>query len=170
MNDSIFHLAVGFVLRMEGGLVNDPDDPGGLTNFGISKRAHPEVDVEHLTEGQAIEIYRKDYWEAYGCDRLPPMIGFVMLDSVVNHGARLGVRLLQQALGVHDDGINGPVTQAAARSAPWEDLLIELLARRGQLYQVIVTAQPRKARFMRGWMRRIFALQREIYVHRSALA
>ena len=59
------------VLKSEGGYVNDPHDPGGETNFGISKRAYPSVDIKHLTKEGAIAIYKKDYWDKIKGDDLP---------------------------------------------------------------------------------------------------
>jgi hypothetical protein len=61
-----FERAVAFVLRHEGGYVNDPRDPGGETKYGISKRAYPRLDIKGLTEADAKEIYRRDYWEKAG--------------------------------------------------------------------------------------------------------
>ena len=65
-----FEKAVEFVLRMEGGYVNDPKDPGGETNFGIAKKSYPGVDIKNLTEEQAEEIYKRDYWEKYNIGEL----------------------------------------------------------------------------------------------------
>jgi lysozyme family protein len=69
-----FTYAVNEVLRSEGGLVNDPADPGGLTNYGISQRAYPGVDIAKLTKEEAIAIYYRDYWLAAKCDKLPPAL------------------------------------------------------------------------------------------------
>src|SRR6266700_2325053 len=60
-----FIIAVKVVLVDEGGYSNDPDDPGGETNYGIDKRSHPDVDIKNLTEAQAIDIYYTDYWQKY---------------------------------------------------------------------------------------------------------
>jgi len=60
MSDN-FERCIAFVLRHEGGYVNDPRDPGGETKYGISKRAYPGLDIKNLTEEQAKEIYRQDY-------------------------------------------------------------------------------------------------------------
>jgi len=59
---SVFDRAIKYVLKHEGGLVNDPADPGGLTNRGITQRDYPHLDIAHLTEAETIAIYRKDYW------------------------------------------------------------------------------------------------------------
>ena len=53
---------IEIVLEHEGGYVNDPDDPGGETNFGIAKRSHPDVDIANLTKEDAKIIYYQDYW------------------------------------------------------------------------------------------------------------
>ena len=58
------------VLNHEGGYVDDPDDNGGETNFGISKRAYPRVDIKNLTRKQAIKIYYQDYWIKTGVEFL----------------------------------------------------------------------------------------------------
>ena len=62
-----FDEIIEVVLHHEGGYVNDPKDPGGETNYGISKRAYPDVDIKNLTEDGAKDIYRRDYWEKYRC-------------------------------------------------------------------------------------------------------
>ncbi|MFN8493825.1 MAG: glycosyl hydrolase 108 family protein [Caldilineaceae bacterium] len=78
--------AIRFVLRWEGGYVNDPNDPGGETNYGISKRSYPQLDIANLTLDQAVEIYQRDYWQASGADKLPWPLSLVHFDSAVNCG------------------------------------------------------------------------------------
>ena len=68
----LFETAVDFILSVEAGLVNDPSDPGGLTKFGISQRAYPDVNIRDLTLDGAKTLYRKDYWNRCSCDKLPP--------------------------------------------------------------------------------------------------
>ncbi len=68
--DEAFSAALKFALKWEGGYVNDPDDPGGETKYGISKRAHPEVDIKNLTVAQAGEIYKREYWDSIGLDSI----------------------------------------------------------------------------------------------------
>ena len=58
-----FDEIIDIVLEHEGGYVNDPDDPGGETNFGIAKRSHPDVDIANLTKAGAKEIYKAEYWD-----------------------------------------------------------------------------------------------------------
>ena len=113
-----FSVAVAFVLRHEGGYVNDPADPGGETKFGISKRSYPDLDIRGLTEGDAELIYLRDFWIPLLCDQLPAPLPLVMLDTAVNCGPRRAARWLQSACGAPGDGVMGPVTVAASATDP----------------------------------------------------
>lgn len=59
---AFFDKAIPTILRNEGGYVNNPTDPGGETNFGISKRSFPDVDIKNLTQEKAVAIYRSSFW------------------------------------------------------------------------------------------------------------
>lgn len=154
----IFDQAVGFVLldRIEGGYVNDARDPGGETNFGISKQAHPKENIKGLTRARAIEIYKRDYWDAPGCDKLPPKLAVALFDCAVNQGAGIAPQLMQRALGVTADGIIGPVTIKAAAKADQDNTLIEFLGWRLRRYAFTANA----ATYMRGWSNRVLQLHR----------
>jgi len=156
-----YRRALDFVLAHEGGYVNDPDDPGGETNLGISKRAHPDEDIPNLTRERAALIYRRHYWRAAGCHGLPWPLNLALFDAAVQHGPVRGVQLLQLVLGVKVDGINGPRTRAAALRANGPGFLAELLAERAHFYATLVTADSRRAKYLRGWLRRLFDLARE---------
>jgi len=78
--------ALTWILAREGGYVNDPADPGGETNYGISKRAYPNLDIRSLTTELAGTIYRNDYWMKAGCDNLPGDMALVVFDTAVNCG------------------------------------------------------------------------------------
>lgn len=153
----LFEQAVGFVLkaRIEGGYVNDPRDPGGETNFGISKRAYPHENIRALTRERAIEIYRRDYWDAVGCEGLPPKLAVALFDCAVNQGAGIAPVLLQRALGVTADGIIGPITRKAAAAANEDDALVQFLGWRLRRYAFTAGA----ATYMRGWANRVLELQ-----------
>lgn len=155
-----FALCVGFVLakEIEGGYVNDPRDPGGETNFGISRAAYPDLDIRNLTEADAIAIYKRDYWDSVRADELPPMIAAVAFDAAVNQGVRAAITLLQRALGVTADGKFGPVTLKAAREAHAQELMFEFLGWRARRYH----GTPNADVYIRGWMIRLFRLQRFI--------
>jgi lysozyme family protein len=83
---SDFNVAVNLVLAHEGGYVNNPDDPGGETNFGISKRAYPTVDIKNLTREEAIAIYKRDYWKSWMEAQTDQHLANCLLDSAVNQG------------------------------------------------------------------------------------
>lgn len=150
---STFERAVAEILRQEGGLADNPHDPGGLTNYGISQRAYPSLDIRALTEADARAIYRRDYWLAPRLDRLPPGLALAAFDCAVNQGTGTAVRLLQAALGVTVDGVIGPKTEAAARTAG-PGALTHFMASRIVRY----AALPTFPRFGLGWARRCFEI------------
>ena len=94
-----FDTEIEKLLGREGGYVNDPNDRGGETNFGISSKANPDVDVANLTREQAIEIYRKRYWEAANVDSYPEHMQGAIFDAAVNHGVAAAKRLARDAGG-----------------------------------------------------------------------
>lgn len=116
------------VLDNEGGYVNNPDDPGGETKFGFSKRSNPDLDIASLTRDRAKERYRTEFWERVHGDDLPPMVAFMALDFAVNSGVETSIRKLQVAAGVADDGHWGTVTQAAITAMPAVVLALRLIA------------------------------------------
>ncbi|MBB5885456.1 hypothetical protein DYQ93_11495 [Xanthomonas sp. LMG 8992] len=148
---SQFDSLIARVLTHEGGYVNDPKDPGGETQWGISKRSYPGVDIRALTRAQAIEIYRRDFWQRLQGDKLPGVIAFQVLDAAVNHGVGNAIRWLQRAAGVADDGVIGPRTLAAVAAAPAADLALLFNAARLEFYAQLGTFD----RFGRGWTRRV---------------
>ena len=95
-----FTRAIEFTLQWEGeGGKADPGDPGGLTKWGISQRAHPNVDVASLTREQAVQIYHDEYWVFMGCDGFDFPLDAVVFDTAVNLGpARVKAWLLDTRL------------------------------------------------------------------------
>ena len=81
-----FNTAVALVLKHEGGLVDNPQDPGGLTNFGISKRAYPSLDIANLTVEDAKAIYQRDYWAPFMEQEVDQRVANAALDTAVNQG------------------------------------------------------------------------------------
>lgn len=84
--ESSFNQAIEFTLRWEGGYVDNPQDPGGETNFGISKKAYPHLNIKELTKEQAKEIYHRDYWTKVGCPEIAYPLDIVIFDTAVNLG------------------------------------------------------------------------------------
>ena len=135
----------------EGGYVNDPNDPGGETKWGISKRSYPTVDIAALTRDDAKAIYRRDFWDRVRADALPDGVAFQMFDFAVNSGIETAVRALQRALDVADDGHWGPASQAAAARVGESDQIMGINAER----LVFMTRLSNWPHHGRGWARRI---------------
>ena len=123
-----FETAIARVLTNEGGYVNDPADPGGETQWGISKRSYPNLDIKNLTRDQAVVIYKRDFWDRVSADKLPPLLQFQALDFAVNCGIETAVRKVQLAAGVTDDGHFGPVSFAAITAMPAVALTMRFFA------------------------------------------
>lgn len=144
-----FNKAVAFVLHHEGGYSNDPNDTGGETNFGISKRAYPNLDIRNLTKDDAIAIYKRDYWDKLPAN-LPTAIHCVLFDCAVNTGISRAIRLLQTAIKVNPDGKWGKVSQAALEKLSVNQVLLRFATERIMFYSNITTF----SRFGKGWVNR----------------
>lgn len=83
---SFFEGAFSIVVGIEAGYVNDPDDPGGETKYGISKRSYPSLDIQNLTIDDARAIYRRDFWDHINLDSLPWELALIRFDCEVNQG------------------------------------------------------------------------------------
>jgi lysozyme family protein len=89
-----FQASLVAVLKEEGGYVNDPNDPGGETNLGISKRAFPDVDIKSLNATTVAPIYKRQYWDTIGGDSLASPINYIAFDCAVNQGPAFARMLL----------------------------------------------------------------------------
>jgi len=153
MSDRFVSHASRWLLRVEGGWSANTRDPGGLTRYGISSRAHPDVNLETLTPAGALEIYRRDYWDP----RLPPGLDVAVLDARVQHGRKTGVRMLQRILRVRPDGEIGELeTLPAAAACDVGKVLEALSLARLSLYSSLDTWDE----FGAGWSRRLLLLPR----------
>ncbi|KKN23826.1 hypothetical protein LCGC14_0901100 [marine sediment metagenome] len=154
---SSWEIGIEFVLEREGGYVNDPNDPGGETKYGISKKAYPQVNITDLTIENAKEIYKKDYWFACSCDELPFHFAIAVFDMAVNMGITKAKRILQIALGVTVDGSIGPKTVAAAHKASTY-VVKNLLSERMAEYTRLIVNNQNLAKFSVGWAYRVISL------------
>lgn len=156
-----FNRAVKFILEHEGGYVNDPDDPGGETKYGISKRSYPDIDIASLTEERAIAIYFEDYWIEANCHVLPEPVAMLIFDAAVNQGHRRAAKSLQRAASVTRDGIVGLQTLRSVEKL-WNHVPYTLIrdvgAARGWYYMNINEELEEKYGF--GWMRRLLECYR----------
>jgi lysozyme family protein len=152
--------AIEFVLKHEGGLVDHPDDPGGLTNFGISKRSFPELDIRNLTEEDAMQIYYKKYWLRYRINELPPYIRKIIFDGVVNMGGGM-IKVLQRTTNrkganLKIDGRIGRKTISAVRY--YKPELSRVKAYRVRHYVDLIRRNPKLESFYYGWWNRTLAI------------
>lgn len=141
------------ILKIEGGYVNDPKDPGGETKYGISKRAFPKEDILNLTEQRAKELYKKFYWDFCKCEELPYPLDIFLFDAAVNHGVIGAVRILQEALELKPDGILGEITISTIKKNG-QDAALKFLAQRALFY----TELDNFKRYGKGWFNRLFKI------------
>jgi len=154
-----FVTALSHVFRLEGGYVNHPSDPGGATNFGITRDTLAEwrdrhvtvEEVKDLTRDEAAAIYKANYWDAARCGSMPAGVALMVFDGAVNHGVSQSSKFLQHALGVDADGKVGPKTLGAIEGLDAVDLIVEIAAQRMRFYGGLRTFTT----FGLGWSRRL---------------
>lgn len=137
------------VLSLEGGYWDDP--VGGPTNFGISQRAYPKLDIKNLTVDKARAIYLSDYWKPIKADKMPHIWRLPCFDSAINHGVAGTSKMVQKVMGVTADGKIGAITLRTMTAAS-EDHLVRFLRARLSLYQ----AQREWGVNRDGWESRLF--------------
>lgn len=168
-----FQRAIDKTLGWEGGYSNDPEDPGGETNWGIAARWHPDLDIKNLTRDGAIAIYHQGYWMPMRLDALrDTRLAMKIFDTVVNQDRRIGPGALQGALILLGQNLQldykiGPLTIAAANSYQYPEALLEVYTvLRGMAYflgaenieevrAMIRERKPRLKKNVRGWMVRL---------------
>ena len=168
---TLFDRALTHVLAMEGGWSNDPADPGGATNFGITigdyaryrgvslgdaNRTALETDLRSISHDTVRAIYRDRYWVPARCPDLPAAPALMHFDAAVNHGIGRAARMLQEAARTTIDGEIGPVTISALRAIDENALIERYAAVRRTAYRRL----PIFARFGRGWLARVDATLR----------
>jgi lysozyme family protein len=155
-----FKLCIQRIFELEGYISNDPDDPGGLTKWGISQRAFPDVDILALTEEKAEDLYREHYWDPLKGNILwagNPPVALLALDGAVQHGVANSILLLQRALKVKEDGVLGTISMTAAAKAGVPELA-RLLALRAEFYVLLVQKKPPMVKYRNGWFQRLFKM------------
>jgi lysozyme family protein len=151
---SSFDLAIPIVLAHEGGYINDPDDPGCETKFGISKRSYPSLDIENLTEDEAKAIYKRDFWEYSGIK--DQTLANKVFDMGVLVYPKTANRLLQLACAacghlVVADGCLGPETLNAVNAVPPYQMLLSFKAELFEHFNKIIARNPHLLKYSDGW-------------------
>lgn len=159
-----FDLALAFTLPAEGGYVDNPADPGGATNCGITQGTYdtwrdiqmqPRRPVSLLTDAEKVAIYQGNYWTPGKCAQLPQAVAIVHFDWCVNHGVQGAIKTLQQAVGVPVDGVAGPQTLIAAEATDPLATAKAYNELRRQWYRDRVAARPDQGVFLKGWLERV---------------
>ena len=175
-----FDLALDFVLKWEGGYVNNPADKGGETNLGVTANAlrvaqdkgivDKSLTVRDLTRATVAPIYLDLYWTPSHCPMMSYDLAVTVFDSAVNHGVKSAIRLMQRglnALGSHlsEDGIWGRNTEAELTLALAYypvGAALATIKKRDEYYDSIVRSNPSQKVFLQGWRNRINALRNEV--------
>ena len=140
LND--FKNSLRFTLKWEGLYSNDPNDPGGETKWGISKRAYPKEDIKNLTPERCAEIYADDYWAKCGCDSIEFPLNTVVFDTAVNCGVARARGWLR-----------------AAKST------VEYLGFRKNHYLNLVKSNPQMGIYLKGWLNRVQDLEKFVAIN-----
>ena len=162
---SNFELCLKKMLAHEGGFVNHPQDPGGMTNLGVTKRVWEEwvgheVDEKQmraLTPETVAPLYKRKYWDACRADELVSGVDYCVFDVAVNSGPGRAIKFLQSCVGVTPDGGFGPATYAAVKHADPKDLIELYCAKRLEFLQSLKTFEV----FGKGWSRRVAEVKEE---------
>lgn len=162
----VFARALAHVLKMEGGYSDDPYDPGGPTNRGVTlavfakwhgetvdaaSRARLIDGLKRISDETVQRIYHERYWQPSSAGLLPKPLALMHFDASVNHGVGGAIRMLQSAVGTTSDGEIGPQTLAAIAAMP----TTTSVARYAEIRRARYRALPHFWRFGRGWLRRV---------------
>jgi len=158
-----FGEALKAILKHEGGFVNHPKDPGGMTNLGVTKKVWEEwigrpvgeKEMRALTPATVAPMYKKKYWDAIKADELPMGLDYLMFDFAINAGPNRAIKTMQKAIGTNPDGVIGPKTMQALKTADQKDLIAKFSMEKELFYKAL----PTFATFGKGWMRRVAEAQ-----------
>jgi len=139
------------LISHEGEYNNDPNDPGGETKWGISKREYPNLIIKELTREDAKNIYYRDFYIKIGSISQFDGVIFQLFDFAVNSGINTTIRYFQRALGVADDGYFGPVSTNRMLSTTESDMIMRLNSERLDF----MTRLKNWPSHGKGWARRI---------------
>ena len=170
MSSEGFLNALPFVLRWEGGFVDNPKDPGGRTNRGVTQTVYDAWraqqgaaprDVKLLEDGEMRAIYEGSYWMPPRCDLLESKLDLIQFDTAVNMGVGRAVRFLQSCVGCGADGDFGPGTQTAVAACDQGAAMAAYCDLREKYYRGLAAKNPQLSVFLKGWLNRLNALRQE---------
>lgn len=164
---------VPFILKWEGGFVDDPDDLGGATNKGVTigtwkscgydKDGDGDIDVDDLhlltREDVVSRVLKPHYWDRWKADDIKSQsVANILVDWIWASGVN-GIKIPQQVLGVTVDGIVGTKTLAALNARNPKELFEKIKEARVQFIEDICRKRPANNKFKKGWLNRINNLQ-----------
>ena len=164
---SNFEKCLAKLLVHEGGYVNHPSDPGGMTNLGVTKRVWEEwvghdvseKEMRNLTPTMVAPLYKRKYWDACRCDDLVSGVDYCVFDVAVNSGPGRAIKFLQSCVNTTPDGGFGPATLAAVKEAEKDSAaLIELYCTKRLEFLKSLKTWPT---FGKGWERRVNEVEAE---------
>lgn len=140
---------------IEGGYANDPDDPGGETKFGISKRSYPDLDIKNLEYEDAVAIYKRDFWDKLKLDEVENQtVAEAIFDMAVNSGPSNAVKMAQELVGAKVDGKIGPETLGKLNEADPAVLLDQYADSRLGYYEDLAKRKPKQRKHLKSWVAR----------------
>ena len=153
-----FDKCLKMLLKHEGGFVNHPKDPGGMTNLGVTKKVYEkwvgrdvtEQEMRDLSVEQVAPIYKKNYWDRCKCDDLPSGADWSVFDWAVNSGTGRASKAVQKICGAEPDGVIGPKTLALLDKIDNELIIEDMYKIRQNFYESLNTFDT----FGKGWTRR----------------
>ncbi len=153
-----FDKCLEMLLHHEGGFVNHPRDPGGVTNLGVTLRVYErwvgkkisEQDMRSLTPADVAPIYKNEYWKRCKCDDLPSGVDWCVFDWAVNSGVGRSAKALQGIIGATQDGGIGPKTLKLIEEHEPKELIEKMHDKRQGFYEGLKTFDT----FGKGWTRR----------------
>jgi len=162
-----FEKCLAMVLKHEGGFVNHPKDPGGMTNLGVTRKVWEEwvghsvdeLTMRSLGPEDVAPLYKKNYWDKCRCDDLPSGVDFAVFDLAVNSGPGRSSKFLQKSLGVAADGAIGPATLTAVSQANPQELASKICTIRLEFLQAL----PTWGTFGKGWGRRVAEVEKTAF-------
>jgi len=150
--------AIVITLAREGGsrFTDVTNDKGGATKYGISQTAYPTVDIRNLTEQQARDIYKRDYWDRIrGDDIHSQLIAENIFDTAVNMGTRTACRLVQITLNIEPiDGVIGSESLAVINQQDEKTFIAHFTLAKIARYAKICMKDKTQSKFLLGWVNR----------------
>lgn len=160
-----FEYAFQLLLEIEKGFVNDPKDPGGMTNLGVTKAVWEEwkgqiVDeatMRGLTPEMVAPLYKAKYWNPCRGDELPSGLDICVFDFAVNSGVKRAIKLLQRCVNAEEDGIIGKNTMTAIFALNPEEIIDRYCSER----QTFLESLSNFSIYGKGWTRRVAEVKQE---------